>query len=54
MPKLLVTVTDPQNAWLREEVARQALPGGVSELVRRIIDNARDQRLREEKREKAD
>lgn len=41
MTKLLITVTDPQNEWLREEASRLDLPGGVSELVRRIVDERR-------------
>lgn len=45
MPKLLLTVTQPQHDWMREEAARLELPGGVSELARRIVDRARAERF---------
>lgn len=38
MAKLLITFSDPQEKWMREEAERLGLPGGVSELVRRAVD----------------
>jgi len=37
--KALFSISDPLDAWLREEAARLGI--SVSELVRRILDTAR-------------
>ncbi len=39
MPKLLVTVSEPQDLWMRREAQRLGIP--VSELMRRMIDARR-------------
>lgn len=45
MGKLLITLTAPQEEWARREAERLGLPGGVSELIRRLVDDYRGERL---------
>lgn len=39
MPKVLITLSDPQDTWLRREAHRLGIP--ISELVRRTVDSRR-------------
>lgn len=39
MPKALITISDPQDAWLRREAKRLGI--SISELARRLIDSRR-------------
>lgn len=43
MPKLLIQFSGPQAEWLRAEAKRLDLPGGVSELARRAVDDYREE-----------
>lgn len=39
MPRLLITITEPQDTWTRREAQRLGIP--VSELIRRTLDAQR-------------
>lgn len=39
MPKLLITISEPQDTWTRREAQRLGIP--VSELIRRTLDAQR-------------
>lgn len=45
MGKVLITLSPAQESWLRAEAKRQEMPGGMSELVRRIIDAVREKEI---------
>lgn len=45
--KLLISFSEPQAEWLREEAKRSGLPGGVSEIVRRAVDAYRETTMRQ-------